>query len=82
MKKRVLAFLCMLAITGTSINVPTMPADTVKAAETGKTYYISSKNGNNANRGLSPAQAWETLDKLVDLELKPYAYKKSEPVKG
>ena len=72
MKKKVLAFLCMLAVTVTSINLPAIPADTVKAAKTtGRTYYISSIHGNNANRGTTEAQAWETLDKLIDLELKP-----------
>ena len=31
---------------------------------TGKTYYISSKNGNDQNDGLSPETAWATADAI------------------
>ena len=70
MKKRVLALLCALITAGTSFNY--LPALEVKAADTtGKTYYISSLNGNNSRSGTSEKEAWETLDMLYDLKLNP-----------
>ena len=69
MKKRVLALLCALALVGTSSNL--LPVLPVHAAEAGTTYYISSIRGNNANSGTAENAAWETLDKLIDLQLKP-----------
>lgn len=70
MKKRALALLCALALVGTSLNL--LPAPPVHAAQTsGTTYYISSIHGDNKNAGTSESTAWETLDKLVDLQLKP-----------
>ena len=72
MRKRVLALLCALAVAGTSPNV--LPALQVSAAETaavGTTYYISSIHGDNSKDGKSENTAWETLDKLIGLELNP-----------
>lgn len=72
MKKRVLALLCALSVAGTSQGV--LPAISVNAAETvhtGTTYYISSLHGDNSRAGTSENTAWETLDKLIDLELQP-----------
>ena len=69
MKKRGLALLCALAVTGTGVFVPSMPA--AYAAEgdgSNVTYYISSIHGDNSKSGTSPQQAWETLDKLKDIE--------------
>lgn len=69
MKKRVLALLCTLAVTGTGFPMlVTLPAD---AAGTGTTYYISSIRGDNTKDGRSENTAWETLDKLSGLELGP-----------
>lgn len=69
MKKRMLALLCTVAMAGMSLHcLPSVPA---KAAETGKTYYISSKRGDNARAGTSQREAWETLDKLKSVDLQP-----------
>ena len=73
MKKRALALVCALTLAGTSINLP--PVQSVHAAQTGgTTYYISSIHGNNAKDGTSESAAWETLDKLIGLQLKKDRY--------
>ncbi len=70
MKKRALALVCALTLAGTSINLP--PVQSVHAAQTGgTTYYISSIHGDNAKDGTSESAAWETLDKLIGLQLQP-----------
>ena len=42
--------------------------DTAKAADGGKTIYVS-QHGNDADDGLTPATAWRTTDRLRDPEL-------------
>lgn len=70
MKKRALALVSAFVLAGTSINLP--PVLSVHAAQTdGTTYYISSIHGDNSKDGTSESSAWETLDKLIDLELMP-----------
>ncbi len=72
MKKKMLAVACMLTVVGTGIGFPLAGTDVAEAAETGTTYYISSIHGDNAKRGTSASEAWETLDKLIeDVKLKP-----------
>ena len=68
MKKRWLALLCALLAAGAGQGV--LPAVEVKADE-GRTYYISSQHGDNANSGTSEREAWETLDKLKGVTLQP-----------
>lgn len=68
MKKRWLALLCTLLTAGAGQGV--LPAVEVKADE-GRTYYISSQHGDNANSGTSEREAWETLDKLKGVTLQP-----------
>lgn len=72
MKKRVLALVCALAVIGSGPNF--LSAHLVGAAETkasGTTYYVSSRNGDNANDGTSEDEAWETLDRLKKITLHP-----------
>lgn len=72
MKKRILAFMCALAVAGTSPNL--LPAFQVRAAARevmGKSYYISSIHGDNSKSGTSEREAWETLDKLKQVKLEP-----------
>ena len=38
---------------------------------TGTTYYVSSQNGNDANNGTSENTAFQSLDKINELILKP-----------
>lgn len=38
---------------------------------TGRDYYISSLNGDNKNDGTAKNKAWETLDKLQEVQLEP-----------
>ncbi len=72
MKKRALAFLCGLAVMGTSQNyLPVSQVNTVCAAGSGTVYYISSTHGNNSQDGTSEKTAWETLDKLKKVKLQP-----------
>ena len=37
----------------------------------GTTYYVSSENGDDSNSGTSEGQAFETLDKINEITLKP-----------
>lgn len=72
MKRRILAFMCALAVAGTSPNL--LPAFQVRAAARevmGKSYYISSIHGDNSKSGTSEREAWETLDKLKQVKLEP-----------
>lgn len=39
--------------------------------ETGTTYYVSSVNGDDNNSGTSESKAWQTLQKVNELELQP-----------
>ncbi len=45
--------------------------DIYKEEITGKVYYISEKNGNDANDGLSPETAWQSLAALKTMRLIP-----------
>lgn len=40
----------------------------------GKSYYIDSKMGNDANNGLSPKEAWKTLEKASNITYAPGDY--------
>lgn len=42
-----------------------------KEAPTGKTYYVDSKGGNDANNGLSTKKAWKSLAKVNKTTFKP-----------
>lgn len=72
MKRKIVAMACALAVMGTSIYALPMPH--VSAAQqdnsAGTTYYVSN-NGDNRNSGTSQGQAWQTLDKLSDIQLSP-----------
>lgn len=73
MRRKLFALFCVLSAVITSIN--SVLAVSAKASQTGMgtgtTYYISSRNGDNANAGTSQTAAWETLDKLIGLALHP-----------
>lgn len=67
-------FFCIIALLAV-LQIPIQSflfASTVQAEQkTGRNYYISSLNGKNDNNGKSKGKAWETLDKLKDIELQP-----------
>lgn len=72
MKRKIVAVMCALTVLCTSANIFPMSdvsaASQEKAAQT--TYYISNR-GDNQNSGTSEGEAWQTLDKLEDVELQP-----------
>lgn len=37
----------------------------------GSVYYVDSKNGSDANSGLTKKQAWKSIDRVNDAEFKP-----------
>ena len=49
----------------------TLAVQAQSTPQAGTTYYISSLNGDNSNRGTSQNAAWETLDKVQELQLQP-----------
>jgi len=51
--------------TQTRIDVIMNSTSDIQPAEGGKTYYVSSLNGNDKNDGLSPETAWKTLDRVT-----------------
>ena len=60
-----LAFLLVIA------SVPNQNFLAVHASETASTYYIDQDGGNDANTGLSPADAWASLDKVNSTTFAP-----------
>ncbi len=41
------------------------------SAHAGQSYYVSALTGYDTNDGMSPARAWQSLDKANAVELKP-----------
>lgn len=60
-----LAFLLIIA------SVPNQDFLAAHASETASTYYIDQDGGNDANTGLSPADAWASLDKVNSTTFTP-----------
>ena len=42
-----------------------------EAKVSGTAYYVDSRGGNDANTGMSPAAAWQTLDRVNGTTVKP-----------
>ena len=72
MKKKWLALICAFAAAGTGVlNASSVCVNAAAAEKSGTVYYVSSRNGDNANTGTSENEAWETLDHLKSVSLKP-----------
>lgn len=72
MKKKWLALICAFAAAGTGVlNASSVCVNADAAEKSGTVYYVSSRNGDNANTGTSENEAWETLDHLKSVSLKP-----------
>lgn len=73
MKRKILAGLLALALTCTSA-MQFLPGD-VRAEDqkddVGTTYYVSSRNGDDLNKGTSEDEAFATLDKINEITLQP-----------
>ena len=73
MKKKWMSGTLALLLAGTTV-ASMMPAVPVQAAGTdgtGTTYYVDSKGGNDNNDGTSESKAFQTLDKVNELDLEP-----------
>ena len=73
MKKRWMSGTLALLLAGTTV-ASMMPAVSVKAegnTATGTTYYVDSKEGKNSNDGTAENKAFQTLDKVNELNLEP-----------
>ena len=72
MKKRILSialsFSMMFSIFTSPVSVK---ADIIESESKGKTYYVSTLNGNDNNNGLSEDKAFYSLQKINEIELKP-----------
>ena len=70
MKKRWMSGVLALILAGTSA-AALAPAYKVQAETQGTTYYVSSKNGDDANSGTSKEEAYQTLSQINKLTLEP-----------
>lgn len=72
MKKRQIGAVLLSMITAGSLvfQVPVYAADPAEDTD-GTTYYVSSENGDDSNSGTSEGEAFETLDKINEIELEP-----------
>ena len=73
MKKRWMSGTLALLLAGTTV-ASMMPAVSVKAegnTATGTTYYVDSKGGKDSNDGTAENKAFQTLDKVNELNLEP-----------
>lgn len=70
MKKRWMSGVLALILAGTSA-AALAPAYKVQADTQGTTYYVSSKNGDDANSGTSKEEAYQTLSQINKLTLEP-----------
>lgn len=70
MKKKIVALVCAFAVLSTSQSFMAMSVEAAPGDAGGTTYYISN-DGDNQNSGTSEGNAWQTLDKLENLELEP-----------
>ena len=74
MKKRILSKVICLTLSFamfSSAFVRNVSASQELTRLYGRDYYVSSIDGNNNNDGSSESQAWQTLDKINEIELKP-----------
>lgn len=73
MKKRLLKSVSLALIVGVFSSLFTVETYAEKSLKrtTGRDYYISSLNGDNSNDATTEDKAWETLDKLVGVDLQP-----------
>jgi hypothetical protein len=59
-----------LALSAAGVGAPGATAQS-PASRTPATYYVDSVNGNDSNRGTSPASAWKTLEKINAMSFIP-----------
>ena len=73
MKKKWMSRTLALALAGTTVAsmVPTVPVNAKEQAATGTTYYVDSKAGNDSNAGTAENKAFQTLNKVNELNLEP-----------
>lgn len=73
MRKRLLQSVSLALTVGIFSSLFTVEVYAEKGSKrtTGRDYYISSLNGDNNNDATTEDKAWETLDKLVGVELQP-----------
>lgn len=67
---RIICFVLSLGMFNSAFTRNTFAIEEVNRTY-GRDYYISSINGNNNNDGSTSSKAWETLDKINDIELQP-----------
>ncbi|MFC5531433.1 S-layer homology domain-containing protein [Cohnella yongneupensis] len=65
--KKGMALLCILAIVASLISINPIAA----SASSLHSYYVDSVNGNDSNSGTSPANAWQTLNKVNSADFVP-----------
>ena len=72
-KKNFIRIICFVLSLGMFNSAFTRNASAIEEVNRtyGRDYYISSINGNNNNDGTTSSKAWETLDKINDIELQP-----------
>ena len=74
MRKKWMSSTLALVLAGTTV-ASMMPAVPVSAkgaeAASGTTYYVDSKKGKDSNAGTSESEAFQTLDKVNELDLNP-----------
>ncbi len=72
MRKKWMSSTLALVLAGTTV-ASMMPAVPVSAkgaeAASGTTYYVDSKKGKDSNAGTSESEAFQTLDKVNELDL-------------
>ncbi len=71
MKKMLRSVLSALMVCSMFSSLPVAKSEVVKAENNGTIYYVSSKDGNDNNDGLSEASPFKTLDKINELTLGP-----------
>ena len=73
MKKKWMSRTLALALAGTTVAsmVPTVPVNAKEQVATGTTYYVDSKAGNDSNAGTAENKAFQTLNKVNELNLEP-----------
>ncbi|SDX82397.1 S-layer homology domain-containing protein [Paenibacillus sp. CF384] len=65
--KKVIAFFCMLTLVASLMSISPAAA----SATSLNSYYVDAVYGNDNNSGLSPGQAWKTLNKVNSTEFVP-----------
>ncbi|HFU4123616.1 TPA: discoidin domain-containing protein [Streptococcus suis] len=71
MKKKALISLATVSCLTLASLVQANTTDSPATSSTGRTYYVSSLRGNDANNGLSESSPFQTLDKINQLTLGP-----------